>query len=98
MARLVLAVSLVAALAPFSARSWAQDRSSAFYPDPQKLLTIDADRLSVNDRNKTATFSGHVVMTQGTVRKRCASVVIHYHDNDIDRVECDAPDYFHLIN
>jgi lipopolysaccharide export system protein LptA len=100
LARLVLAISLAAALGLFSRLSWAQDRSTVYQLDPWQPLTVDARSLSVNDRNYTATFSGDVVVTQGAVRMRCASVVIHWEPdrhNLIDRLECD-PNYLHLID
>lgn len=101
MPRLFLAIALAAAFGLFSRPSWAQDRS-IFFQDPQTPATISADRLSVSNRNQTATFSGHVVVTQGAARMRCASLVVHYqsdgpdHHSMIDRFEC-KQDYLHLI-
>jgi lipopolysaccharide export system protein LptA len=102
MTRLVLAMSLVAALGLFSRLSWAQDRSTVYDPHQGGPLAIDARSVSVNDRDQTATFSD-VVVTQGTVRMRCATLVIHYYSGGpgdrggIDRIEC-VSDYVHLID
>jgi hypothetical protein len=101
--RLILAMSLAAALGLFSRLSWAQDRSTVFYQDPRTPVTIHADRLSVSDRDKTAIFSGDAVVTQGAVRIRCARVVVHYHSEGpgrhgvVDRFEC-KQDYLHLVD
>src|SRR5262249_58899040 len=60
-------------------------------PDP---LRIWADSLSVSERNRTAIFSGHVVVTQGAARMQCARLVVHFHYKGsdrrgvIDRFEC----------
>jgi hypothetical protein len=103
MTRLVLAMSLAAALGLFSRLAWAQDQNAFFYQDSREPVNIQADSLSVSDRNKTATFSGHVVVTQGAVRMQCARVVVHYHSEGpdrrdvIDRFEC-KPDYLHLVD
>jgi lipopolysaccharide export system protein LptA len=101
--RLVLAMSLAVALGLFSRLSWAQDRSTVFYQVPRIPVTIHADRLSVNDRNKTATFSGNTLVTQGAARIRCARAVVHYHVDGPDhhrvddRIEC-KQDYLHLAD
>jgi lipopolysaccharide export system protein LptA len=102
MTRLVLAMSLAAALGLFPPLSWAQDRSIPYYPDQRKVLTIDARSVSVNDQDQTATFSGAVV-TNGIDHRRCASLIIHYYSGGpgnrggIDRIEC-VSDYVHLID
>lgn len=95
-------MSLAAALGLFPRPSWAQDRSTPYYADQRKLLTIDARSVSVNDGDKTATFSDAVV-TKGTDQRRCASLVIHYYSGGpgnrggIDRIEC-VSDYVHPID
>lgn len=95
-------MSLAAALGLFPRLSWAQERRTVYYPDQGKLLTFDARSVSVNDRDQTAIFSD-AVMTQGVVRVRCASLVIHYYSGGprrrggIDRIEC-VSDYLHLID
>jgi lipopolysaccharide export system protein LptA len=102
LARLVLAMSLAAALGLFPRLSWAQDPSTFYFPDSRDPVSIYADSLSVSDRNKTATF-GNAVVTQGAVRMRCASLVVHYHSEGpdrrgvIDRFEC-KPHYLRLAD
>jgi lipopolysaccharide export system protein LptA len=99
-------MSLAVALGPFSRLSWAQDRSTDFYQDPRTPVTIHADSLSVSARNKTATFSGNTVVTQGAARVRCARVVVHYHFDGadhhgvVDRFECKQgkQDYLRLAD
>jgi lipopolysaccharide export system protein LptA len=97
LARLVLALSLTIAFALFSRLSWAQDRSTLYFPDSWEQVDIHADSLSVSDRNQTATFSGHVVVMRGALRTECARLLVHYHSEGtrhgvIDRFEC-KPDY-----
>lgn len=102
MPRLFLAMSLAVALGLFSRPSWAQDRSAVFSQDSRTPISIQADSLSVSDQNKTATFSGHAVVTQGAVRMQCALVVVHYRSAGpdrhgvLDRFECEQDD-LHLI-
>ena len=102
LARLVLAMSVAAALGLFPRLSWSQDASAFYFPDSRNPVTIYADSLSVSHRNKTATFSNAVV-TQGDVRMRCASLVVHYHSEGpdrrgvIDRFEC-KPHYLRLAD
>jgi lipopolysaccharide export system protein LptA len=96
-------MSLAAALGLFSRVSWAQDQSAFFYQDSREPVNIQADSLSVSRRSETATYSGHVVVTQGAVRMQCARVVVHYHSEGpdrhgvVDRFEC-KPDYLHLVD
>ena len=96
-------MSLAVALGLFSRLSWAQDRSAVFYQDARTPVTIHADRLSVSDRNKTATFSGNTIVTQGAARIRCARAVVHYHFDGpdhrgvVDRFEC-KQDYLRLAD
>src|SRR5262249_60517614 len=100
MARLVLAMPL-SALGLFPRLSWAQDQSAFFYQDRRDPVDIRADNLSVSDQNQTATFSGHVVVTQGAARMQCARFVVHFHYEGpdghgvIDRFEC-KPNYVRL--
>lgn len=101
--RLVLAMSLAVAPGLFSRLAWAQGRSAVSYQDQRTPVTIQADSLSVSDRNKTATFSGNAVVVQGAARIRCAKVVVHYHSDGpdhhgvVDRLEC-KQDYLHLVD
>jgi lipopolysaccharide export system protein LptA len=104
LARLVLAMSLAVAFGLFPRLSWAQDRSTDFFnQDPGMPVSIWADSLSVSHRNKTATFSGNAVVTQGAVSIRCAKVVVHYRSEGpdrhdvVDHFDC-KQDYLHLVD
>jgi lipopolysaccharide assembly outer membrane protein LptD (OstA) len=102
-ARVVLPISLAAGFGLFAHLSFAQDQNFVFYQDPATPVTIQADRLSVSNHNRTATFSGNVVVTRGAVRMECARAVVHYHSERsgrrgvIDRFEC-KQDYLHLVD
>lgn len=39
---------------------------------------IEAERLEVHDKDKTATFTGKVVVTQGDTTMRCKSLTVYY--------------------
>jgi lipopolysaccharide export system protein LptA len=39
---------------------------------------IEAERLEVHDKEKTATFSGKVVVTQGDTSMRCKTLIVFY--------------------
>ena len=94
---------MAAALGLFPRLAWAQDQSAFVYRDRQDPVRIRSDRLSVSDRNQAATFSGHVVVTQGAARMQCARLVVHYHyerpggHGVMDRFEC-KPDYVRLVD
>lgn len=73
-----------------------------YIPDPHTPVAIDADTLSVNSRNQTATFSGHVLLSDGWVRMHCIRVIVYYDNSgstlgQVYRIECE-PDYVHLID
>lgn len=44
--------------------------------DREKEIVVGADRLTADDANKTSTFEGNVVVTQGTMRMTAARVVV----------------------
>lgn len=71
--------ALILALAPVA--TLAQDTNVAFAglkTDVSQPVQVDADQLSVSQTDGTATFSGNVVITQGTMKLQAASVVIRY--------------------
>jgi lipopolysaccharide export system protein LptA len=41
-------------------------------------VNIEAERLEVHDKDKTATFSGKVVVTQGDTTMRCKTLTVFY--------------------
>jgi lipopolysaccharide export system protein LptA len=44
--------------------------------DREKEIVVGADRLTADDANRTSTFEGSVVVTQGTMRMTAAKVVV----------------------
>ena len=44
--------------------------------DREKEIVVGADRLTADDANRTSTFDGNVVVTQGTMRMTAAKVVV----------------------
>lgn len=57
-----------AVLIPFAAQAEKADRS--------KPVNIDADRMTVDEKNKVRIFEGNVVLTQGTLVLRCARLLV----------------------
>jgi lipopolysaccharide export system protein LptA len=64
--RLALALAIVALACP----AWAEKG------DREKEIVVGADRLTADDANKTSTFEGGVVVTQGTMRMTAARVTV----------------------
>jgi lipopolysaccharide export system protein LptA len=62
------AVLLVAAV--LAAPAWAERG------DREKEIVVGADRLTADDANRTSTFDGSVVVTQGTMRMTAARVTV----------------------
>lgn len=54
-----------------------------FSQNKDQPVKIEAASLEVRDKDKLATFSGNVVVTQGDTTMRCKSLVVHY-DNSND--------------
>jgi len=44
--------------------------------DREKEIVVGADRLTADDANRTSTFEGNVVVTQGTMRMTAGKVVV----------------------
>ena len=44
--------------------------------DREKEIVVGADRLTADDKNRTSTFDGNVVVTQGTMRMTAAKVTV----------------------
>ena len=44
--------------------------------DREKEIVVGADRLTADDANRTSTFDGNVVVTQGTMRMTAGKVVV----------------------
>jgi lipopolysaccharide export system protein LptA len=78
-------VSLCAALAfawmPHNALAQQQSVPNAlqgFSQNKDQPVKIEAASLEVRDKEKVATFSGSVIVTQGDTVMRCKSLVVHY--------------------
>ena len=63
-----LALALVLALAAIPAAAEKGDR--------EKEIVVGADRLLADDANRTSTFEGSVIVTQGTMRMTAAKVTV----------------------
>jgi lipopolysaccharide export system protein LptA len=67
---LLLAASLALALPAMGERA-----------DREKEIVVGADRLTADDANKTSTFEGNVVVTQGTMRMTASKVTVREDKN-----------------
>lgn len=63
-------LALLLALAAIACPAWAEKG------DREKEIVVGADRLTADDANKTSTFDGSVVVTQGTMRMTAARVTV----------------------
>lgn len=70
----LLAAAALASGAPAPARAERADR--------EKEIVVGADRLTADDANRTSTFEGNVVVTQGTMRITAGRVTVK---EDADR-------------
>ncbi len=55
-----------------------------FSQNHDQPVHIEAATLEVRDKDKVATFSGNVHVTQGDTGMRCKSLVVYYEQNDAD--------------
>ena len=84
-AAIIRRVSLCAALAfawmPHSAPAQQQSVPNAlqgFSQNKDQPVKIEAASLEVRDKEKIATFSGSVIVTQGDTTMRCKTLTVHY--------------------
>lgn len=82
--RILLALLIGAALAS-SAAAQGKPRDTGtpnamqgFSKNKGQPVNIEAERLEVHDKDKTATFSGKVVVTQGDTTMRCKTLTVFY--------------------
>ncbi len=78
---LVVACGLAAVLPSSAEQATAQGQKSIFKGAMQKKgepIKIQAASLEVRDKEKTATFSGDVVVIQGDTELRCNALVVFY--------------------
>lgn len=66
-----IVVPLLAAVLALAAPGAAAESS-----DREKEIVVGADRLTADDANRTSTFEGNVVVTQGTMRITAARVTV----------------------
>ena len=52
-----------------------------FSQNRDQPVKIDSASLEVRDKDKVATFSGHVHLTQGDTTMKCKTLVVYYEDN-----------------
>lgn len=79
----ILRICVCVALAwmPQSALAQQQNVPNAlqgFSQNKDKPVQIEAASLEVRDKDKVATFSGSVIVTQGDTTMRCKTLVVHY--------------------
>ena len=65
-ARTLAAIAAAAALLPAAAER----------ADREKEIVVGADKLTADDANRTSTFDGNVVVTQGTMRMTASKVTV----------------------
>jgi lipopolysaccharide export system protein LptA len=65
-------------------RSRSSERAAGFSQNKDKPVQIEAASLEVRDKDKVATFSGDVNVTQGDTNMRCKSLLVFY-DQDSKR-------------
>jgi lipopolysaccharide export system protein LptA len=70
--------SLVAAQGRTQKDTGTPNAMQGFSKNKGQPVHIEAERLEVHDKDKTATFSGKVVVTQGDTTMRCKTLVVFY--------------------
>lgn len=83
--RILLALVIGAAMAGSAAAQGKTPRDTGtpnamqgFSKNKGQPVNIEAERLEVHDKDKTATFSGKVVVTQGDTTMRCKTLIVFY--------------------
>jgi len=75
----------MAASAPVQSAAPAQtgvpNALQGFSQNRDQPVKIDSASLEVRDKDKVATFSGHVHLTQGDTTMKCKTLVVYYEDN-----------------
>lgn len=59
--------------------------------DRDKPVNLEADRVTIDDRNKIHTFEGHVTLTQGTLVIRAARLVVTQDVEGFQKAVAHAP-------
>jgi lipopolysaccharide export system protein LptA len=73
-----LACFAVPAFVPAAYAQAVSDAFSNLSVDSDQPVRIEADQLEVSDSDKTAVFSGNVVVNQGTTSMQAAKLTVHY--------------------
>ncbi|HTQ83988.1 MAG TPA: LptA/OstA family protein [Pseudolabrys sp.] len=90
MTRLLVRLPLIAALLAATVTVSAQPSKGppnalqGFSQNHDQPVHIEAATLEVRDKDKVATFSGNVHVTQGDTGMRCKSLVVYYEQNEAD--------------
>lgn len=90
-----LRLASLALLAAIPSAAWAEPGVKIWHPSAgTERVAIDADSIAVNDADKTATFTGHVVIAEGATRLTCSRAVVHYRgttatNSSIDGIACE---------
>src|SRR5476651_1880486 len=82
---ILLAAALALSGAPLSAQPASKGPPNAlqgFSQNHDQPVHIEAATLEVRDKDKVATFSGNVKVTQGDTVMRCKSLVVFYEGGD----------------
>lgn len=84
--RLPLIAALLAATVAVSAQpsKGPPNALQGFSQNHDQPVHIEAATLEVRDKDKVATFSGNVHVTQGDTGMRCKSLVVYYEQNEAD--------------
>lgn len=77
-----LAVALVAAPALAQTQTTGVPNALQGFSQNREPVKIEAASLEVRDKDKTAVFSGNVVVTQGDVIMKCKDLVVFYDQDD----------------
>lgn len=94
-ARILLALTLAAALSPFAVAPAAAQMKNVpnalqgFATNRDQPIQINANSLEVRDKDKVAVFSGNVVVVQGDTTMRCKELVVFYDGKEAGKT---APD------
>jgi lipopolysaccharide export system protein LptA len=59
----------------------------ALTSDPQQPIEIEAQQMILDERNSVSTYSGRVVLTQGSILIEAEKLVIYMRNNKLERME-----------
>jgi lipopolysaccharide export system protein LptA len=85
----------LALLAVIPSAAWAEEGVKIWHPSVRtSSVAVKADSLAVDDADKTATFTSHVVIADGATRLTCSRAVLWYRGTtaksySIDSIACE---------